>query len=74
VIIFGSFSTTNTPNDIDIAVIQNSKENFLTLSLRYRKVLRDIAKTIPIDIIPIGYDAKGEFLNEITQGQVVYER
>jgi len=74
VILFGSFVKSNNPNDIDIAIIQNSNDNFLTLSLKYRKVLRDLSKTIPLDIVPIKANTNGAFLEEINKGQVVYER
>ena len=74
VVLFGSFVNSNDFNDIDIAIIQNSDENFLTLSLKYRKVLRELSKTIPLDIIPINSNANGVFLEEINKGEVVYER
>ena len=74
VILFGSFLKSNNPNDIDIAIVQNSNDNFLTLSLKYRKVLRDLAKIIPLDIVPIKQNSNGVFLSEINKGQVVYER
>jgi len=74
VVLFGSFVNSNNPNDIDIAIIQNSDDNFLTLSLKYRKVLRELSKTIPLDIIPIKDNSDGVFLEEINKGQVVYER
>jgi predicted nucleotidyltransferase len=74
VILFGSFANSNHPNDIDIAIVQNSDDNFLTLSLKYRKVLRELSKIIPLDIVPIKENAKGVFLEEISKGQVVYER
>jgi predicted nucleotidyltransferase len=74
IILFGSFVNSNNPNDIDIAIIQNSKDNFLTLSLKYRKVLRDLSKTIPLDIIPIKENTNGVFMDEINKGQIVYER
>lgn len=74
VVLFGSFVTSNNPNDIDIAIIQNSNDNFLTLSLKYRKVLRELSKTIPLDIIPIKDNSDGVFLEEINKGQVVYEK
>ena len=74
VILFGSFIKTNNPNDIDIAIVQNSNDNFLTLSLKYRKVLRELSKNIPLDIVPIKTNAKGVFLEEIKKGQIVYER
>ncbi len=74
VILFGSFVKSNNPNDIDIAIVQNSNDNFLTLSLKYRKVLRDLSKMIPLDIVPIKANTTGVFLEEINKGQVVYER
>jgi len=74
VILFGSFVKSNNPNDIDIAIVQNSNDNFLTLSLKYRKVLRELSKIIPLDIVPIKQNSKGVFLEEINKGQVVYER
>jgi predicted nucleotidyltransferase len=74
VILFGSFINSNNPNDIDIAIVQNSNENFLTLSLKYRKVLRDLSKVIPLDIVPIKENADGVFMNEINKGKIVYER
>jgi len=74
VVLFGSFVTSHNPNDIDIAIIQNSNDNFLTLSLKYRKVLRELSKTIPLDIIPIKDNSDGVFLEEINKGQVVYEK
>jgi predicted nucleotidyltransferase len=74
VILFGSFVKSNNPNDIDIAIVQNSNDNFLTLSLKYRKVLRDLSKIIPLDIVPIKENTNGVFLEEINKGQIVYER
>jgi predicted nucleotidyltransferase len=74
VILFGSFVKSNNPNDIDIAIVQNSNDNFLTLSLKYRKVLRDLSKIIPLDIVPIKANTNGVFLEEINKGQIVYER
>lgn len=74
IIIFGSFLKTNEPNDIDVAVFQNSKEFYLKLSMKYRKLTREIAKILPIDIIPLKDNSSGSFLNEITAGEVIYER
>jgi uncharacterized protein len=74
IVLFGSFVNSNNPDDIDIAIIQNSEENFLTLSLKYRKVLRELSKSIPLDIIPIKENKDGVFLEEINKGQVVYEK
>ena len=74
IILFGSFVDSTNPNDIDIAIIQNSNENFLSLSLKYRKVLRDLSKVIPLDIVPIKQKSEGYFLKEIYKGKVVYEK
>jgi hypothetical protein len=63
------------PNDIDLAIFQNSNENYLTLSLKYRKAVREISKKIPIDIIPLLTDKYNEFIkNEIETGEVIFER
>lgn len=53
IIIFGSFNKGENPNDIDIAVVQNSSDNYLTLALKYRKPIREISKEIAVDIFPI---------------------
>lgn len=74
IIVFGSFLKSKNPNDIDVAVFQNSQEKYLNLSLKYRKMTRDIAKIIPLDIFPINENSKGIFLNEINYGEVIYER
>jgi len=74
IILFGSFINSNNPNDIDIAIVQDSDDNFLTLSLKYRKVLRDLAKIIPLDIIPIKSNVDGSFLEEINKGKIIYEK
>jgi len=75
IVIFGSFLSDNNPNDIDVAVFQNSKENYLQLSLRYRKAVREISKRIPVDIIPILTNKSNDFvLNEIECGEVIFER
>ena len=74
IIIFGSFIDSDNPNDIDIAVIQNSDSNFLMLSLKYRKVLRDLSRKIPLDIIPLKENSKGVFMEEITKRLMIYEK
>jgi hypothetical protein len=74
VIIFGSFLKSNTPNDIDIAIFQNSCQTYLTLALKYRKLLRPLYSFFPIDVIPLRSDAQGSFINEIMCGEVIFER
>jgi len=75
IIIFGSFNKSDSPNDIDIAVVQNSNENYLTLALKYRKLIRNISKEIAIDIFPISEKNENSFfINEVASGEVIYAR
>jgi len=74
IVLFGSFTKSNNPNDIDITIIQNSDDDYLSLSLKYRKVLRELSRTIPLDIVPIKENSNGSFMSEINQGQVIYEK
>jgi uncharacterized protein len=75
IIIFGSFNKSDSPNDIDIAVVQNSSEDYLTLALRYRKLIRNISKEIAIDIFPIlEKNNNSFFINEVASGEVIYAR
>ena len=53
VVIFGSFVNSNDPGDPDIAVFQDSDENYYLLAMKYRRTLRSVAKKIPLDVIPI---------------------
>ena len=75
IIIFGSFNNSDSPNDIDIAVVQNSSDNYLTLALKYRRLIRSISKEIAIDIFPIIDKNKNNFFtNEVASGEVIYAR
>ena len=75
IIVFGSFNKTEKPNDIDIAVVQNSSENYLTLALRYRKLVRNISREIAVDIFPVIEKTSNSFFyNEISSGEVIYAR
>jgi len=75
IIIFGSFNKSDSPNDLDIAVVQSSSENYLTLALKYRKLIRRVSREIAIDIFPIlEKNNNNFFLTEIESGEVIYER
>lgn len=75
IIIFGSFNRSDSPNDIDIAVVQNSSDNYLTLALKYRKLIRNITKEIAVDIFPIVRKNENIFFkNEVETGEVIYAR
>lgn len=75
VVVFGSFLNSDDPHDLDIAVFQDSDENYYPLAMKYRKKLRSVANKIPIDVIPIRRSPeKGPFIQEIEKGEVLYER
>lgn len=75
IIIFGSFLTSDDPHDLDVAVFQDSDEKYLPLAMKYRRKTRAIARQIPLDIIPLRADAQGGFfMDEIQQGEIIYER
>ena len=75
IVLFGSFIESDSPNDIDVAIFQDSNEMYLSLAMKYRKLTRKIAKMIPLDIIPIKSNAKdNSFLSEIECGELIYER
>jgi predicted nucleotidyltransferase len=74
-VVFGSFLTSAIPNDLDLAIFQDSGESYLPLAMRYRRLLRPVADEIPIDVIPVrSSGACGQFLVEIEKGEVIYER
>jgi predicted nucleotidyltransferase len=75
IIIFGSFNKSDSPNDIDIAVVQNSSENYLPLALKYRKLVRNITKEIAVDIFPVLERNDNNFYTkEVAPGEVIYAR
>ncbi len=75
IVIFGSFLSSNDPQDIDVAIFQDSDEKYLPLAMKYRRKTRDIARSIPLDILPLKAGVQGEvFMDEIEQGEVIYER
>jgi len=75
IVLFGSFVNSDQPNDIDIAVFQDSSLDYLTLALKYRKKVRPVSHRIPVDIIPLKTQASGVvFMDEINNGEVIYER
>lgn len=75
VVVFGSFVTGENPNDIDVAVFQNSDLPYLPLAMKYRKKARAISSKIAIDILPLKPGARGSIMMEaIARGEVIYER
>jgi predicted nucleotidyltransferase len=71
VVVFGSFVTADNPNDLDIAVFQDSNESYLPLAMKYRRKTRLLARKIPLDILPLKVGAKGIMLDEISQGDII---
>lgn len=76
IVIFGSFTRSDAPHDMDVAVFCDSEEEYLPLALSLRKKLRSLSKIIPIDLLPITipFDPSSVFLQEINKGEVVYEK
>lgn len=75
IVIFGSFVNSDNPHDLDIAVFQDSDDKYLPLAMKYRKKIRELARIIPVDIIPLKAGVKdGFFMDEINSGEVIYER
>ena len=75
IVVFGSFVRSANPNDLDVAVFQDSNDNYLPLALKYRKKTRSIAREIPLDIFPVKAEAQENFfIDEISRGEVIYER
>jgi uncharacterized protein len=75
IIIFGSFNKSESPNDIDVAIVQNSSDNYLTLALKYRKLVRSVSKEIAVDIFPVLENNDNSFYSmEIASGEVIYAK
>ena len=75
IVIFGSFLSSNDPQDIDVAIFQDSDEKYLPLAMKYRRKTRDIARSIPLDILPLKAGVQDEiFIDEIERGEIIYER
>ena len=75
IVVFGSFVHSDDPHDMDVAVFQDSDEKYLPLAMKYRKKTRNIARIIPMDILPLKAGVQGEvFMEEIERGEVIYER
>jgi len=75
IVIFGSFVNSDDPHDIDVAVFQDSSEGYLSLAMKYRSRTEEVAKIMPLDILPLKSKVKTDpFLAEIAKGEVIYER
>lgn len=75
IVIFGSFVNSDNPHDIDVAVFQDSSEGYLPLAMKYRTRTEEVAKILPLDILPLKSKVTTDpFLAEIAKGEVIYER
>ncbi|MEK6729685.1 MAG: nucleotidyltransferase domain-containing protein [Planctomycetota bacterium] len=75
IIVFGSFLVSEEPNDVDVAIFQDSNETYVDLAMRYRRLTRNISRIIPVEIIPIRHEAPNNFfLTQIKAGELIYER
>lgn len=74
IVLFGSFINSNNPHDVDVAIFQNSDEQYLALALKYRKLVKDISKFFPVDVIPMKSSVKDTFLDNIENGEIIYEK
>lgn len=74
IVVFGSFLTSDYPEDMDVAVFQDSQGSYLPLAMKYRRLARSVAERIPLDIIPLRPGASGPFIEEICRGEAIYER
>jgi predicted nucleotidyltransferase len=75
IVIFGSFLSSSQPQDLDVAIFQDSDEKYLHLAMKYRSKTRHISRQIPLDIIPLRAGIEGGFFaDEIKQGEIIYER
>jgi uncharacterized protein len=74
IVIFGSFATSDNPNDIDIAIFQDSGDKYLPLAMKYRRLLDRLGSRFPLDVLPIRPDPRPDaFLEEILMGETIYE-
>lgn len=75
IVIFGSFLNSEQPNDVDVAIFQDSQETYLSLAMKYRKLIRNVIRQIPVDVIPVKENiSESSFLAEIEAGELIYER
>lgn len=74
IVVFGSFLHSESPNDMDIAVFQDTDDPYLPLALKYRRMAKSVSDSIPLDIVPVRPGASGPMMDEIGKGEIIYER
>jgi uncharacterized protein len=74
-VVFGSFSLSDDPDDLDLAIYQNSQTSYMSSAMKYRRLIRPVTRSIPVDVVPIRPDfPQASFFREIEKGEVIYER
>ena len=75
VVVFGSFITARNPNDLDVAVFQNSEQSYLPLAVEVPKKNTGNSQKIALNILPLKPGARDSIiLDAIAQGEAIYER
>jgi predicted nucleotidyltransferase len=75
IVIFGSFVDSSSPEDMDVAIFQDSSEPYLSLAVKYRQQTRPVSRRIPLDIVPLRADVSDDpFLKAVERGETVYEQ
>jgi predicted nucleotidyltransferase len=75
IIIFGSFLRSDDPHDMDVAVFQDSQEDYLALAMKYSRKTRAISRRIPLEIFPVKNNLYSQaFLSLVQSGEVIYEK
>lgn len=75
IVVFGSFVDSSSPEDMDVAIFQDSSESYLSLAVKYRTQTRSLSRRIPLDIVPLRVGKTDDpFLKEVERGETVYER
>ena len=76
IIIFGSFTNSEQPHDLDVAIFSTSPADYLTPAMSFRRKLRGIARIIPLDIVPVSslVNDDSSLLQEILKGEIIYEK
>lgn len=60
---------------MDVAVFQDSNQPYLPLAMKYRRLTREIAKNIALDILPLKDSHFSDILPlRMADGKVIYER
>lgn len=59
VVVFGSFAISSNPNDLDVAIFQDTNQSYLPPAMKYRRLLRPVADRIALDVVPVHLDFAG---------------